>query len=243
MFLIIPVIELSEGHVVRQVKGIDGAVYPSDPAALARIWRRENAKVLHLTDKDSLQCGQLLNIEAIRNVVGSVDIPIEVSGDIYTYEQCTDLFAAGVYRVVVNVVRMRDSDELQRIVDEFLPQRVVAGFTASYGRVLNTDGTQCELAPVPLGHKLKEAGFSRAVYRNVEEQSGELMLDLDALRDFATATRLRVTAAGGIRRVEDLWAVQALEPDGVDSIILGKSLYENRFPCQKLWRLAEAAEK
>ncbi len=242
MFLIIPVIELSNGAAVRQVKGVEGAVYPTDPAALARVWRRENAKVLHLTDKDSLMCGEIRNLDAIRAVVRSVDIPVEVSGDICSFDQCAELFNAGVYRVVVNVVALRDQGELRRIIDEFLPQRVVAGFTAMGGRVLNTDGSPSDIAPLPFGTHLKETGFSRAVYRNVESQGGDLVLDVEALRAFAIESRLRVTAAGGVRKVQDLWDAQSLERDGVDSIILGKALYENRFPCQKLWRLAEADE-
>ena len=83
---------------------------------------------------------------------------------------------------------------------------------------------------------------TRCVYRKVKANTKELELDIDALKTFAVETKLRVTAGGGVRDVHDLWALQALEPFGVDSAIMSKALYENHFPCQELWRKVEADE-
>ena len=132
MFLIIPIIEISNGQAVRIVQGVEGAMYSSDPAELAYVWRKENAKILHVVDKDSLSCGFLNNIDAIRAIVRSVDIPIEVSGGFCQYEQCKELFRAGVFRITINAISTAD-DVVKHLVDEYLPQRVVGGFTAIAG--------------------------------------------------------------------------------------------------------------
>jgi phosphoribosylformimino-5-aminoimidazole carboxamide ribotide isomerase len=51
---------------------------------------------------------------------------------------------------------------------------------------------------------------------------------------------MRITASGGISGLDDLMKIQELEPLGVDSVVIGRALYENRFPCQEIWRLSEA---
>jgi phosphoribosylformimino-5-aminoimidazole carboxamide ribotide isomerase len=242
MFLIIPVIEINNGLAVRQIQGMEGVRYPGDPAELAYLWRRENTKILHIVDKDSLSTGTMHNIDAIRKVVRAVDIPIEVSGGIRTYEHCKELFSAGVFRVVLDAIGVNDLDIIKRLVADYLPHRVVAGFTAVLGRVLTSSYIPTETTAVELGMKMKNCGITRVVYREFEKQSGSFVINVDLLRAFAIQTQMRVTAAGGIQDVHTLWALQELEQYGVDSVIIGKSLYENKFPCQQLWRLVEADE-
>jgi phosphoribosylformimino-5-aminoimidazole carboxamide ribotide isomerase len=64
-------------------------------------------------------------------------------------------------------------------------------------------------------------------------------VNLDALRELAELTRMRITSAGGIRGLDDLLNVQELQKFGVDSVIMGRALYENRFSCQRIWRECE----
>ncbi|HEX9006929.1 MAG TPA: HisA/HisF-related TIM barrel protein, partial [Bacteroidota bacterium] len=65
-------------------------------------------------------------------------------------------------------------------------------------------------------------------------------VNIDVLRDLGEKTGLRITAAGGISGLDNLLAIQELEPYGVDSVIIGRALYENKFSCQGLWRRCEA---
>ncbi len=241
MFLIIPIIEIRDGQAVRQVQGVEGALYSTDPAALARIWRKENAKVLHVVDKDSLSCGYSKNIDAIRAIARAVDIPIEVSGGFCEYEQYEELFNAGVFRVTVNAIGTSDA-VVRQLLDKYMPQRVVGGFIAVAGKVLTAMAEPTETTAIDLGMRLKSCGISRVIYREIEIQSRSYVIDRETLKSFAQKTQLRVTTAGSVQNVQELWKIQELEQYGVDSILMGKSLYENRFPCQQLWRLVEAEE-
>jgi phosphoribosylformimino-5-aminoimidazole carboxamide ribotide isomerase len=54
--------------------------------------------------------------------------------------------------------------------------------------------------------------------------------------EIAAATGLKVTASGGIGGYPDLKKVQELEPLGVDSVMISRAIYENKFPCQQIWR-------
>jgi phosphoribosylformimino-5-aminoimidazole carboxamide ribotide isomerase len=63
--------------------------------------------------------------------------------------------------------------------------------------------------------------------------------NFDAIKEMAVRTGLKITASGGVSGFKDLIRMQELEKCGVDSVIVGKALYENKFPCQALWRLNE----
>jgi phosphoribosylformimino-5-aminoimidazole carboxamide ribotide isomerase len=62
------------------------------------------------------------------------------------------------------------------------------------------------------------------------------------MKQLAEATHLRITVSGGISGLQDLLKLQEMESLGLDSAIVGRALYENRFSCQGIWRLCEAGE-
>jgi phosphoribosylformimino-5-aminoimidazole carboxamide ribotide isomerase len=64
--------------------------------------------------------------------------------------------------------------------------------------------------------------------------------NIELSKNIAEFSEVRVTHAGGVRNKDELYDIQRLLPLGVDSVIVGRALYENRFPCQKLWRVAES---
>ena len=93
----------------------------------------------------------------------------------------------------------------------------------------------------PLDHALnmKKIGVSRIVYAELDDGGAYAPLPFDSLKALATRTGVRITADGGVASFKDLIKLQELEKVGVDSVIIGKPLYENKFPCQGLWRLNE----
>ncbi|MEK6650697.1 MAG: HisA/HisF-related TIM barrel protein, partial [Bacteroidota bacterium] len=96
-----------------------------------------------------------------------------------------------------------------------------------------------EMTPLVLALDMKRLGVSRIVYAERSADGREELLALDTLRELAERTNIRITCWGGATSFRDLMDLQSLERFGVDSVILGRTLYENRFPCQALWRLNE----
>jgi phosphoribosylformimino-5-aminoimidazole carboxamide ribotide isomerase len=86
----------------------------------------------------------------------------------------------------------------------------------------------------------KVIGFRRLVYTDIRLDGTMHGVNLELLRELATKTGMRVTSAGGVGGLEDLLKIQELEPLGVDSVVIGRALYQNRFSCQALWRMCEA---
>ena len=85
-----------------------------------------------------------------------------------------------------------------------------------------------------------EAGVNRFIVCDISRNGTQLGPNIQLSKEIAEMTGAKVTHAGGVRNKDELMDIQNLIPSGVDSVIVGRALYENRFPCQKLWRVAES---
>jgi phosphoribosylformimino-5-aminoimidazole carboxamide ribotide isomerase len=243
MILIIPAVDIRGGRCVQMVQGVEGFVYSDDPIEMAKLWRKENAKSLHVTDIDGATEGRLVNFDIIERMVKTVDIPVELSGGFRTFDEIEKAFGIGIYRVVVETMLLETPDEAKRALDAFGPSKVVAGISAKNGLVrLNGWQESTGMTAVSVGLNASALGFKRVLYTDIAVDGTLRGPNFGAMRQLAEATRMRITASGGVSGLEDLLKLQELEPIGVDSVIIGRALYENRFSCQDIWRMCEAGD-
>lgn len=242
MILIFPAIDIKDGKCVRLVQGEPGTVkiYSPDAVKMAILWRGENAKTLHVVDLDGAFEGHLRNLDIIKKVVDAVDIPIQLGGGIRTYEEVKKLLEIGVYRVVLGTAAIEDPDLVKRVIKDFGMRKIAVGIDAKNGVVM-TQGWQHDsgVDAISLALKMKELGACRIIYTDITRDGMMTGPNFDATKEMAVKTGLRITASGGVSGFKDLIRMQELEKFGVDSVIVGKALYENKFPCQALWRLNE----
>ncbi|MFA6540910.1 MAG: 1-(5-phosphoribosyl)-5-[(5-phosphoribosylamino)methylideneamino]imidazole-4-carboxamide isomerase [Bacteroidota bacterium] len=242
MILILPAIDLREGRCVRLVQGAEGTekIYSDDPVQMAILWRGENAKTLHVVDLDGAFQGSMKNLDVLRKMIEAIDIPIQVGGGIRTYEQVKQLFDSGIYRVVLGTAAIDDPDLVSRCVKEFGQRKIVVGIDAKNGVVMTKGWKEnTGIEAVSLALNMKQLGVCRVVYTDISRDGMLTGPNFDAIKEMAVKTGLRVTASGGVSGFEDLMKLQELEKFGVDSVIVGKALYENKFSCQALWRQNE----
>jgi phosphoribosylformimino-5-aminoimidazole carboxamide ribotide isomerase len=241
MLLIIPAMEIQGGRCARTARGVEGFNYPDDPVAMAKIWRTENAKSLHVTDLDGAREGRVVNGDVIRRMVQTVDIPIELGGGLRTFDAVRWAFETGVYRVLISTMLIENPDEARRVIEEYTASKIVLGLYAA-GGVVVTHGHRSSSGLTPLSAALnaKALGFRRLVYTELAEDGEPAPVNRKVLRDLGEKTGMRITAAGGVTGLEDLLGIQELEQCGVDSVVIGRALYENKFSCQAIWRTCEA---
>ncbi len=240
MLLIIPAIELRAEHCVRKVDGLEDTPYGDDPVQMVKLWRVENTKSLHVTDIDGAVCGRLMNTEIVKQMVKAVDIPIELGGGLRTFDDVCNAFELGVYRVLVSTMIIENPDDAKRVLDKFGASKVVAGIDAIDGfAAIHGWQETSGLTPLSVALNAKALGFKRLVYTDVRLHANLEGVNLEMLQQLAEITGMRVTSAGGIRGLEDLLKVQDLQKYGVDSVIIGRALYENKFSCQAIWRMCE----
>ncbi|HTP80396.1 MAG TPA: 1-(5-phosphoribosyl)-5-[(5-phosphoribosylamino)methylideneamino] imidazole-4-carboxamide isomerase [Bacteroidota bacterium] len=241
MLLIYPAIEISHEACVQVVHGLPGSehTYSVDPVEMAVLWRGENAKTLHVVDRDGVAAGTVVNREIIKRMVSAVDIPIQVGGGLRNFEEIRNVLDLGVYRVVIGTAAVEQPGLIERLVKEFGTRKIAIGIDTREGHVLLEGGRRIvDIDVLELAMRMKKIGVTRIVYGE-QRADGERILGYDRLRELATTTNIRITSWGGAADYKDLVRIQELEKFGVDSIIVGRPLYENRFPCQALWRLNE----
>jgi phosphoribosylformimino-5-aminoimidazole carboxamide ribotide isomerase len=242
MLLIFPSIEISHGKCVHVVHGEPGSehVYSVDPVKMAILWRGENAKTLHIIDRDGVEEGTIRNRDIIRKIVEAVDVPVQVGGGIRNLEEIRFLLDMGVYRVIVGTAAAETPALVEQVIKEHGSRKMAISIESFQGKVRVSGGKKLlPITPVEFGGQMRNLGVSRALFSTIDDDGKSKRLDLDALRVMATSTGLRVTAQGGVRNYRDLIRLQELERFGVDSAVIGRALYENIFPCQRLWRLNE----
>ncbi|MFZ1082935.1 MAG: 1-(5-phosphoribosyl)-5-[(5-phosphoribosylamino)methylideneamino]imidazole-4-carboxamide isomerase [Candidatus Kryptoniota bacterium] len=243
MILVIPAIDLQRGKCVRLIKGEAGTekIYSDDPVKMAIIWRGENFKALHVVDLDGAFQGKPSNLNCLKAIVEAVDIPVEFGGGLRTYDDVKQVIDTGIYRVIIGTAAVNDEELLLKLLRDFGPRRIVVGIDMLDGIVqIRGWKDSAGISAIELGKKLKTKGVVRVVYTDISRDGTLRGVNAEAMKEFAVETGLRVTASGGVRSYQDLLKIQELEPVGVDSIIVGKAFYENKFPCEGLWRINEA---
>jgi phosphoribosylformimino-5-aminoimidazole carboxamide ribotide isomerase len=241
MLLVLPSIDIKGGRCVQMVQGVEGFAYSDDAVEMARLCRLENAKTLHVTDIDGAQAGRLVNTETIRRMIASVDIPVSVGGGLRTFEDARAAFDLGAYRIRLATMMIENPDEAMRVIDTYGPSSVILNIDAIDGIAATRGWTESSgLTALTVARNAKQLGFRRVVYTDIRLDGTMHGVNLAMLRELAEKSGMRVTSAGGVGGLDDLLKIQELEPLGVDSVVIGRALYQNMFSCQALWRMCEA---
>jgi len=242
MALIIPAIDLRGGRCVRLHQGSydDETVYFDDPVDMAKLWRVQNARTLHVVDLDAARGGsddRDDNREVIRRIAGTLDIPVQLGGGIRSMEDIDQALDWGVYRVILGTVAVRDPDLVEAAIERFSCRRIVVGIDARDGeaRVQGwTEGSGVDA--VDLAVDMERRGVRRIIYTDISRDGTMTGPNVQAYRNLGRALReAKITASGGVGEHRDLVKIQTLSPYRVDSVIVGRALYENKFPCQQFW--------
>jgi phosphoribosylformimino-5-aminoimidazole carboxamide ribotide isomerase len=241
--LIIPVIDIKDGQCVRVVEGLSDKTmyYAESPINMARLFRKENAKVIHITDLNGAYTGDMNNFRVIKDIVDSVGVPVQIGGGIRSYDIVKELIEEiGVYRIVIGTSAIDDVNFTQKVIDDFSPRKIVIGVDVREGYVVK-DGwtTQTEIKGVDFALGMKALGIERIIYQDVSRVGTFAGPNFEGITEMAHATNMKITAAGGIGGYLDLRRMQELEKIGVDSVMMSRPLYENKFPCMALWREQE----
>lgn len=237
--LVIPAIDLRDGKCVRLYQGSyqQETIYYDDPVKMAKLWRVQNARVLHVVDLDAARGGDHDNREVIGRICRALDIPVQMGGGIRSIEDISAALDLGVYRVIIGTAAVRHPDLVSEAIARHTCSRVVVGIDARDGEVRVDGWTKgsgidaCDLAA-----DMEQRGVRRIVYTDISRDGTLKGLNIEGYRALGKRLKLaRITASGGVGGYEDLMRLAELEPYRVDSVIVGRALYENRFPCQQFW--------
>ena len=242
--LVIPSIDIHDRKTVRVVQGIpelDCKEYGDDPVEMAMLWRAENAKMLHVVDFDGAFDHSHKNFDIIKELCNSVIIPVEFAGGVRSVEDAEAIFDLGVYRISINTMALENRAEFIKLFEKFGPTKIVLSIDILDGKLV-TRGRQrkSDMNYLYYVNEMSEIGIDRRIVTDVSRNGVMQGPNIALSKEIAEHSKIKVTHSGGVRNKDELLDLQNLIPVGVDSVIIGRAFYENRFPCQKLWRVAES---
>lgn len=241
--IIIPAIDLRGGRCVRLTQGQVTAetVYSENPLSVARRWVEAGAEMLHVVNLDgALNQKDTLNLKALERILYEVTIPVQFGGGVRTKDDVRRLDDLGVTRIVIGTTAIENPVLLEHIVGEY-GSTVIVGIDARDGKVALRGWEKfSQLHAIEFAQKVAEMGIDRIVYTDIARDGMLSGINVETTQEIAEASGLKVTASGGVATLDDVHAVKRLEQYGVDSLIIGKALYEGIFTLEEALDAADS---
>lgn len=230
--MILPAIDLRNGRCVRLIQGRrDSAkIYDGDPVDVAKAFEASGAEMLHVVDLDGAFAEpNSVNRQVLRKIIQAVDIPIQFGGGLRRKEDVEEVLQLGVSRAVVGTVAAESPETLAEMMHLSGSSRLAVGIDAHKGMVVTHGWEQTEsLSALTLARMVAGLGVERVIYTDVA-RDGTLQGPNIEQTCLIAGTGVKVTASGGVSSLQDLRDIRAVSGCGIDSVIIGKALYEGRF--------------
>jgi 1-(5-phosphoribosyl)-5-[(5-phosphoribosylamino)methylideneamino] imidazole-4-carboxamide isomerase/N-(5'phosphoribosyl)anthranilate isomerase len=235
--VLLPAVDVAYGRAVRLVQGETGSetTYGS-PVDAALAWQASGAEWVHLVDLDAA-FGRGANRELLADVIGRLDISVELSGGIRDDESLRAALATGCRRVNLGTAALEEPDWTARVIGEY-GDRIAVGLDVRGTTLAARGWTRAGGDLWETLARLDAAGCARYVVTDVTKDGTLRGPNLELLRAVCAQTDAPVIASGGVSSLDDLAELRTLVPLGVEGAIVGKALYAGAFTLEEALKVA-----
>ncbi|MBV8247570.1 MAG: 1-(5-phosphoribosyl)-5-[(5-phosphoribosylamino)methylideneamino]imidazole-4-carboxamide isomerase [Comamonas sp.] len=227
--LLIPAIDLKDGHCVRLIQGDmdQSTTFGEDPAAMAAKWLDAGARRLHLVDLNGAFAGQPKNLSAIKSILKAVDgeIPVQLGGgirDLDTIERYIDL---GIEYLIIGTAAVKNPGFLQDACSAF-PGHIIVGLDAKDGKVAIDGWSKLTGQDViSTAKRFEDWGVESIIYTDIGRDGMLTGINVDATVKLAQSLKIPIIASGGLAGMADIEALCKVQGEGVEGVICGRAIY------------------
>jgi phosphoribosylformimino-5-aminoimidazole carboxamide ribotide isomerase len=241
--ILFPAIDLKGGKCVRLLRGdmAQATTFNDDPGDQAAKFVAAGCRWIHVVDLDGAFAGAPANEPAVRAILAAAKVPVQLGGGIRDEARIDAWLEAGIARVILGTVALRDPALVRRAC-RTRPGRIVVGIDARDGRVAVEGWAETsDVLAVDLARKFEDAGVAAIVYTDIERDGALQGPNVEATAALARAVRIPIIASGGVSSLDDLRALKARETEGIAGVISGRALYDGRIDLAEAVKLLEAA--
>lgn len=242
--LIFPAIDIRGGKCVRLFKGdfSQETVFSDKPEDMAVKWQSQGGKFLHLVDLDGAVARKPQNLDVVQRIIDSVDIPVELGGGIRTMENINEALSLGVQRVILGSVAVQNPQLVKDACRKY-GERIVVGIDAKDGIVaVDGWGISGNIEVGKLARQMADVGVKTIIYTDISRDGTLSGVNVEATAKLARESGVKVVASGGVKSLADIRALLPYEKEGIEGVIVGKSIYTGSLRLQEAVALAEEGQ-
>ncbi len=229
--IIYPAIDLKDGQCVRLYKGdmTKDTIYNDDPASQALEWARSGFGWLHIVDLNGAIDGAPVNQTPVRDILKTVDLPVQLGGGIRDLKQIERWLEEGISRVILGTIALRNPEIVKKACRLF-PDQIAVGIDARNGMVA-VEGwvEESNMPATTLAKMFEDEGVCTIIYTDIDRDGTGEGVNLESTKTLSQATSIPIIASGGIGSLKDIQAVlDTSKTHNINGVIVGKALYDKR---------------
>jgi phosphoribosylformimino-5-aminoimidazole carboxamide ribotide isomerase len=238
--ILYPAIDLKDGQCVRVLHGdlSTATVFNTDPAAQAKAFVEAGFHWIHVVDLNGAVAGQAVNGAAVEAILAGVSVPVQLGGGIRTLADVERWIEAGVSRVILGTVAVKQPQIVLDAAKAF-PEQIAVSVDVRKGKVA-VDGwtADSDLDAITVAKRFEDAGVAALIVTDIDRDGTVMGFNVEAFGAMADAVSIPVIAAGGLASVDDIARLKARKGVPVAGAVLGRALYNGAIEPAEALRIA-----
>lgn len=224
---ILPAIDIKNSKCVRLQQGDFGreTIYEDDPVVMAMKWKLQGATELHIVDLDGAKEGTIKNMSIIKKIIENTNLMVQVGGGIRTLESARQLFEIGVSRIILGTVVVENRELLKEFIIEY-GSKIIVSLDVKNNKLAKKgwiETSNNELIPTAI--EMGKIGVETIIYTDTNRDGMLTEPNYSIITDLKKAININLLIAGG---VSSCIQIKKLKQIGLDGVIIGKALYEEK---------------
>jgi len=237
---IFPAIDIKDKKCVRLIKGnFDSKTeYEISPVDQAKKYKDYGFKNLHIVDLDGALTGEIVNLNIIQDIIGKVDLKIEIGGGIRNLDSIKQYIDAGAEKVILGSAAIKDKKFLKEACEKF-PNKIALGLDVKDG-YLSVSGWKENSNQLSLDYlkEVNDYGVSRLIYTDINRDGMKQSPNFDETLKVSEISNCPVIISGGVSSIDDIKKAKNLK--NVEGIIVGKAIYDGDIKLEELAKETDA---
>jgi len=234
--IILPAIDIKGGKCVRLFKGDFSKTteYDKSPTGQAAEFTKFGFKNIHIIDLDGALEGTLVNKSIIKDIIKNTDVKIQVGGGVRSLENIKEWFDAGVDKIIIGTVAIKNIDFLKKACNEFKNKIALAldvrkGFIAVSGWK-----NQTKISALSFAKKIENFGVSRIIYTDIDKDGTKKGPNIEETVAFSKEINIPLIISGGVSSISDVLNIKKMKSNNIEGIIVGKAIYDKNINLKEL---------
>jgi phosphoribosylformimino-5-aminoimidazole carboxamide ribotide isomerase len=241
---IIPAVDIKNGKCVRLKQGRmnEETIFSSNPVEMAQKWANYGVRLLHIVDLDGAFQKKPQNTNIIKDIIASINIPIQVGGGIRTLSTIQMYLDMGVSRVVLGTEAIRNPEQVAKFCTAF-PEQIVIGIDAKNGKVAVEGWTETtSVNAIDLAKQFENTGVAAINFTDIHRDGMQTGPNIQATKALAEAISIPIVASGGVSTIKDIKNLLEVAESGIVGVICGRSLYEGTLDLSEAVAITEQSQ-